>query len=368
MPQQQFASTNTHPNQLKDVSKYDKLGQIEIKDVFYTIEVDGLIQIKVLTSHPTWSQLLNEKVTIKQDDCVIIVVDAEELVIGDKYDLYVLKDKEDEALVQADNDYILPGQDPKDTHVLRWKLLSRCASEPKDPHRSIISIAHLPVNCPICGVPVDIDDSTGQLICINPDCRVHKYLAMNRFLTVACRLPQYQRFGRILIDHGVLNNPADLFKVTSKKKLLRNYGRADYINGFIRDVDSVRGTIMLSDWLNSIPTMKHNYFMVDKSLNQQERFKIPNYLCTTTINQDFGDNPTSLIDWVEEQFSNFALYESANEYSDWREVATSEITKYMSLPVFFDFARLFTLIDSDADISKLLKKLSKLGVFKTKEE
>jgi hypothetical protein len=168
----------------------------------------------------------------------------------------------------------------------------------------------------------------------------------------------------VLIDHDVINTSADLFEIINNKKDLYGFGRKDYVNGFIRDLSEVKGKLHLTDWINALPNIKHDFLMVEKPPTNKPHWGFRNYLCTTTTNSDFGSAPMSLIDWLDEKFSDFALYETANEYSDWRELHTKEISKYMSVPVFFNLAQLLLGADTEKDHPiEILNKLFRLGVF-----
>lgn len=376
MKSQQFIYVDTHPKELTDESQYKFLGLIEISDVFYTVEVDGRIQLKLVTAAPGWSKILHSCPNFNSDTICAVLMDSEDVTIGDSFEVFQLVDNCRADLKEAEEEYFNLGAKEAENHlVFRWKLKSRYHRDPEKHQTRTASVVFGPRYCPICGEELDIDDTSGDTVCPNSNCRIHKYTAITRFLNVACRLPQHQRFGRILVDHQVIGSTADIFDVLSNNKsLLHMYGNPQYVKTFIDDLSAIKGTVTIADWVNSLPNLRHDFYMVEKPLVKicqpaGNLINLKNYLCTTTVNRDFGRDPVKLVNWVDDLFRDVIYAENATEFSDWREAQTKKILKYMSVPIFFSLAEVFNYGHAtDEDYCATLEKLQRLGVFKTNSE
>lgn len=376
MKSQQFIYVDSHPKELKDDSQYKCLGTIEISDVFYTVEMDGRIQLKLVTTAPGWAKILNDCPEFNAETLCAVLMDTEDVTIGDSFEVFRLAENGITELKEQENEYFnLSAKDDENHLVFRWRLKSRYHRDPEKHPTRTASVVFGPRYCPICGEELDIDETIGDPICPNSNCRIYKYLAITRFLNVACRLPQHQRFGRVLVDHQVIGSTADIFDVLSNKaSVLWCYGDPRYVKTFIDDLSAIKGTITLTDWLNSLPTLRHDFYLVEKPLVKICQpaggvVNLKNYLCTTAINRDFGNDPSKLVHWVDDLFRDVIYADDTTEFADWREAQTKKILKYMSVPVFFSLAEVFNYGNAgEEDYPTTLEKLQRLGVFKTTQE
>lgn len=393
MRYQQFQAVSDHSKNLFNPEIYLKVGTIEIKDVHYAISPEQFIYIQVSTNHPAWVSIVNRYEPIKNCSSGLVLVNSDELCQDDVYDIYILRDDVDitnNRFAQLENllverSHLAPHQN--DTAVIHWNLVS--SLDKKAGMRSV-SIRHQPMDCPLCGKPLETDDDSGESFCANNDCKVHRYSAICRYLNVACKLPQYQPLCKRFIDAGIIQTIPDLYTTLleylrvedqsvalsseirehEKRKRWKKFGTVQEIQAFIDDLQDTIGTLKFSDWLQSFTWLPDfNYMIIEDTTklrtHQIEKGMILDYICPDSLDERFQEYPDHFAAWIAELFQAYIAYSCGD--SDfhtgeeslqlWKNEYGTEIETVMSIPIFFHFA------DLDAYLTDAIQQLLILNLF-----
>ena len=308
---------------------------IEISDATYAIDAQGYVYPNIKVRNSDYLNYVYNILSASRsfEDVVKVYVQGDNVSQLNKYKVYSIDDVDQ-------HDY---------SYGLMWVLNSTSYS---DRYNRSISLRYAPLKCPVCGENLlknDLFDSIitdNVLQCKNSSCWIHRYTAINRFLTVSCGLPQFTSVIRPYIDLNRVCKPSDLYKLDVYDS---NYSKELPFYKMLEDIAQTRGNIFWSQYLMSLPLIDYN----------TDGFRIN----PQAIDSDF--TPSNFIKYIydltREYVSEVDNYNYPYGYRNWVEVYGVDISMYMSIEAFFEYAKYFYNNNRNTIEAN---ELVSLGVFK----
>lgn len=324
-----------------DLSPFNYVCTIDVDDANYALDTLGYIYPDIKVSNNKYITYMHNclsSVSGYNKDAftnIIIYVDVPYIFQKDQFDVYEVE------------------VDPHDhSYGFYWKLKSR--SSTNIGLRSI-SLVNAPTVCPVCFEPLKDNDIFDLYVednvkrCTNSMCWAHVYTAIRRYLIISCK--RHNLFGFIYpyISAGIIHKPSDLYKLDIYDTLFVD----EPIDKYLEQLAETRGNILLSDYLMSLSTVDYDLkeFKINpKNINYD--FKPDNfvhYICT------LADDYVRHIESFDKEHFNYG-------YQIWKDKHGVDISMYMTIPAFFEYAKYF--YKSDSNIIAL-HELDDLSVFKS---
>lgn len=311
---------------------------INIFDTGYALDPLGYIYPNVKVRNAQYLNYIRNILSniININSVIKIYVNVDDIYQNDQFEVYEINDAY-----------------PHDDHfVLLWKLKSRSIN---DYSSKSISLKYQPLFCPICSEKLtDVNNITDDgdvdniKRCTNSLCWMNRYVSIDRYLSIACKLPFLVNFAKPYIDVGKVQRPSDLYRLDVYDAI---FVTDPPIEKQLEILAETRGKIVLSDYLISLPSIDYNV----------DGFKLK----INNINNDF--TPSKFVSYINTLFTYFKneqkRYDYANNfaYSSWVENWGSDIIDYMSIPAFFEYAVYFYKNNNNI---MSLTELEDMGVFK----
>ena len=345
---------SSYEGDFEDEVKFEHLGTIKVRDVNWSMSVNGELFFKFVPTNLTWLDRLLQNHHDLHASEIMLLVDSTSIAVNDMFDVYITRD----TTIFQHYEQMFNNEGLADMSYLLLRLRSRVYTCDKN---KIVDIRYKPKTCPMCGADIckvlctdenDEDKVYWTYVCTNPHCTVYAYRDIHRFLLFALHMRGYHNFIRRLTSARVLTDIVDLW---NNKTRMRLYDFADrrYVSEFISKIDSKTGKISLSEYLACLPTHTPMLLLEPRPVTGLEY-----WLYKPTVDKDFGRDPKEFSCFVYDQFENFC----DNDYSHWLPTNAPIINKYMSLVLFFEYAELYNIVKFN-DYMDQLTALSKLHVF-----
>lgn len=354
-----YTCTDAYDSDYGDDAKFEYLGTIEIRDARWMMSVSGVLSFQLIPTDPFWfSKIQSKRRDLKASKQLVLLVDSPSLSPHDTFDVYLTRD----PTIFQHYEQLFNDEGLANASYLVLKLKSRVYN--KDV--KTLDIRHYPTKCLMCGADINrvycYGDENGQYLhfCTNPHCTVYVYRDISRFLTMTLHIYGYNGFIQHLVRTGLIRSPTDLWEPHVRKRF-KDFTTREYAKDFTTKLDSKLGQVLLSDYLRCLPIP---ITVVDRiggaSLSDR-------WLYGPSVDATFGCDPKEFGTFIYDQFNTFL---NDDDYHRWVGQNGAEIVKYMSLPLFFEYAELYSDPEAsdymESDYMEQLVEFSRLHMFTDK--
>lgn len=346
-----YTTTDTYDGDYSDDAKFTYLGLIEVQDAKWIMSVDGALSFQLILTDSLWFSKIQSKYhDLKTSKQLVLLIDSPSVSTHDTFDVYMTND----PTIFQHYEQLFNDEGLANVSYLVLKLKSRVY----DKDAKILDIRHYPTKCLMCGADINrvyyCNEDSGQYLhfCTNPFCTVYAYRDISRFLTMALHIYGYNGFVQHLVRTGIIRSPTDLWEPYVRERF-KDFTTKEYAQDFASKLDACLGQVRLSDYLKCLPI---HITVVD---SEGSAILSDKWLYGPIVDETFGRDPKEFGTFIYDQFTTFL---NDDDYHHWVGQNGAEIVKYMSLPLFFEYAELYSSPEAN-DYMEQLVEFSKLHMF-----